>query len=213
MREILGEMPPGTALDAACGTGRHTEYLAARGHLVIGVDSSRDMLEHARRRVPDARFQQGDLHRLPVAGGHVDIVVCALALSHVPHLKPVFTEFARVLRPGGHLVISDIHQELVALGSIPRVRCSGGEPRLLPAFRHRASDYLKAALPLGLQLRRCDEPRMSGGADSAMIAENITTGPWDDWPWSLLGIVSAASGAAWNGTPAAIIWHFQLADR
>jgi SAM-dependent methyltransferase len=213
VHEILGELPLGTALDAACGTGRHTEYLATQGHRVIGVDSSPDMLERARKRVPQAEFRQGDLHRLPLPDGHVDIVVCALALSHVPDLKPVFTEFARVLRPGGHLVVTDIHQELVALGSVPRVRGADGEPGLLSAFRHRASDYLNATLPLSLQLRRCEEPRMSGGDDPAVMAEDITTGPWDVWPWSLLDIVPAASGAAWNGTPAAIIWHFQLADR
>jgi len=46
----------GVALDAACGTGRFAEFLAQRGHQVIGVDSSPDMLAHARRRVPAARF-------------------------------------------------------------------------------------------------------------------------------------------------------------
>ncbi len=212
VHDIVGRLPPGTALDAACGTGRHTEFLAARGHRVIGVDSSPDMLQRARHRVPRAEFRQGDLHRLPVPDGHVDIVVCALALSHVANLEPVFSEFVRVLRPGGHLVVTDVHQERVALGSVPRVRLAGGEPGLLPAFRHRASDYLNAALPLGLQLRRCEEPGMPAAADPAPMAEDITTGPWDAWPWSLLDIVPAASGAAGNGTPAVVIWHFQRPD-
>jgi SAM-dependent methyltransferase len=212
VHEILGELPPGIALDAACGTGRHAQYLAAKGHRVIGVDGSPDMLEHARKRVPQAEFQHGDLHQLPVPDDHVDIVVCALALSHVADLRPVFTEFARVLRPGGHLVVTDVHQELVALGSVPRVGCADDEPGLLPASRHRASDYLNAALPLGLQVRRCDEPRMSGGDDRAVMAGDIATGPWEAWPWSLLGLVRAASAAVFDGTPATIIWHFQLAD-
>jgi hypothetical protein len=43
------------------------------------------------------------------------------------------------------------------------------------------------------------------------MPEDIAPGPWDSWPWSLLGIVPAAA-AAWKGTPATIIWHFQLAD-
>ncbi len=209
--EILGALPPGTALDAACGTGRYTGFLADQGHRVVGVDSSPDMLERARKRVPQAEFRRGDLHDLPVPDGHVDIVVCALALSHVPDLRPVFTEFARVLRPGGHLVVTDVHHELVVLGSVPRVRRADGEPGLLPAFRHRAGDYLGAALPQGLELRRCAEPRMSGGAQRAPMADDITAGPWDEWPWSLLGIIPAAAAAAWNGTPGAVIWHFQLA--
>jgi ubiquinone/menaquinone biosynthesis C-methylase UbiE len=209
VHDILGSLAPGVALDAACGTGRYTAYLAARGHRVIGVDSSPDMLAHARARVPNATLLRGDLHQLPLPDDHVDVVVCALALAHLPEVGPAITEFARVLRPGGSLVIADVHHELVALGSVPRVRSAEGDPGLLPQFRHRASDYLRAALPLGLRVRRCEEPRMSGETGGEM-PEEIATGPWDVWPWSLLGIVPAAAGAAWDGTPSEMIWHFQL---
>ena len=109
----LASREPGVALDAACGTGRFAEFLAKRGHRVIGVDSSPDMLAHARRRVPDAEFRLAELDRLPLPDDSVDVIVCALALVHVPRLHPVLAEFARVLRPGGDLVISDIHHELV----------------------------------------------------------------------------------------------------
>lgn len=164
VREILDRLPNGTVLDAACGTGRYAAYLAAYGHRVVGVDSSPDMLARARLRVPDAEFLLGDLHRLPLASDAADIIVCALALTHLPALGPVMAEFARVLRPGGHLVISDVHQETVFLGSVPPVRGADGQPGRLPAHRHLAGDYLRAALPLGLQVRRCEgtsppEPR------------------------------------------------------
>jgi SAM-dependent methyltransferase len=212
VHEILDPLSPGVALDAACGTGRHAEYLAARGHQVIGVDSSPEMLARARVRVPTADFRPGDLHRLPLADDQVDIVVCALALTHLPKLTPAIAEFARVLRPGGHLVISDVHQVRVALGSVPRMRSATGEPGLMPGYCHWASDYLHAALPLGLQLRRCDEPMVPVGDEPAPPAENIAAGPWDQWPWSLLDIVPAAASAAFGGTPTTIIWHFQLAD-
>lgn len=213
VHHILDSLPTGIALDAACGTGRYAHHLSALGHRVIGVDSSPDMLARARTRTPQAEFQQGDLHELPLPDDHVDTIVCALALTHLPDLKPVIAEFARVLRPGGHLVISDVHQELVALGSVPRVRSAAGAPGLLPAYRHRASDYLDAALAPGLQVRRCKEPRMHTSDDSTGLVDDIATGPWDRWPWSLYGIVPAAYSAAYNGTPATIIWHFQLADR
>src|SRR5215468_10654287 len=101
MHEFIDALPPGDALDAACGTGRYAEYLAGRGHRVVGVDSSPEMLERARSRVPSGEFRPGDLHRLPLPDGCVDLVVCALAVSHVPALTPVMAEFARVLRPGG----------------------------------------------------------------------------------------------------------------
>jgi SAM-dependent methyltransferase len=212
VHEILGALPTGTALDAACGTGRHAAFLAAQGHRVIGVDTSPDMLDHARRRVPQADFRIGDLHELPLPDDHVDIVVCALALTHLPDLGPPIAEFARVLRPGGHLVIFDMHHERVALGSVPRVRSASGEPGLLTGYRHRAGDYLNAALPLGLQVRRYDELGQPGRADDpAGLPETFDVGPWDAWPWSLLEIVPAAVDAAWAGTPSTLIWQFQLA--
>src|SRR5207244_9417313 len=46
VREILDGLPPGVTLDAACGTGRHSAYLASLGHTVIGVGSSPAMLGH-----------------------------------------------------------------------------------------------------------------------------------------------------------------------
>src|SRR5215831_7505363 len=73
--ECLGGRPPGVALDAACGTGRYAEFLAGRGHRVIGVDSSPDMLARAGRRVPDGEFHVAELDRLPLADDSVDIIV------------------------------------------------------------------------------------------------------------------------------------------
>jgi SAM-dependent methyltransferase len=201
---------PGVALDAACGTGRHAAYLVARGHRTIGVDSSPDMLARARARVPEADFRQGELHRLPVPDDHVDVIVCALALVHLSDLGPAFGEFARVLRPGGRLVVTDVHHEIVALGSVPRMRSAAGEPGLLPAYRHRAADYLAAALPLGLRVRRCEEPGRTSGAVPGELPAEIVPGPWDDWPWSLTALVPAASAAVWNDAPAVMFWDFEL---
>jgi len=74
------------ALDAACGTGRFAGFLARRGHRVIGVDSSPDMLAHARQRVPETGFHVAGLARLPLPDDWVDVIICALALDHVPAL-------------------------------------------------------------------------------------------------------------------------------
>lgn len=210
--EILRDLPIGVALDAACGTGRYTAHLAAQGHRVVGVDSSPEMLEHAHRRLPQADLRLGDLLKLPLPDRGVDIVVCALALTHLPDLAPAMIEFARVLRPGGHLVISDVHHSRVALGSVPRMRTADGDRALLPAYCHLASDYLGAALPQGLQVRRCESRRLPVRDDILHSPEEITVGEWDDWPWSLLDVLPAAARAAFGGTPATIIWHFQLDD-
>jgi ubiquinone/menaquinone biosynthesis C-methylase UbiE len=119
MRRILDGLPAGTALDAACGTGRHAAYLSSRGHAVVGVDICPQMLEVARAKVGGADFREGELHQLPVADQSVDLVVCALALTHVSDLGPVLAEFARVLRPGGHLVISDSRMKCRPVQALP----------------------------------------------------------------------------------------------
>ncbi|RJQ68746.1 class I SAM-dependent methyltransferase [Pseudonocardiaceae bacterium YIM PH 21723] len=205
---ILDPLPPGVALDAACGTGRYSRLLADRGHRVIGVDSSPDMLAHAGKRVPDGRFLTGDLHDLPVGAGEVDLVVCGLALAHVSRLDPVFAEFARVLRPGGHVVIADMHPESVARGANPTLRGADGRPGRMISTRHLIGDYLRAALAAGMQVRDCREVARPAIPDGPAATD---PGPWDVWPWSLAAMVPEAARAASGDAPAIVVWHFQLA--
>jgi len=193
--EFLSGRAPGVTLDAACGTGRFAEFLAARGHQVIGVDSSEDMLAHARRRVPGAQFHVAELDQLPLPDHSADVIVCALALVHVPRLEPVLAEFARVLRPGGDLVISDIHHELVTRGSVIKARGPAGEPCIVATYRHQLGDYLRAALSLGLQVKRCEEPTATGTGEPLPVpAPQI--GDWSSWPWSLMDYLPSVARAA-----------------
>ena len=213
VREILDGLPVGIALDAACGTGRHTEYLASLGHTVIGVDTSPEMLARARAKVPDGTFHEADLHDLPLADDSVDLVVCAIALSHVADLAPALAELVRVLRPNGHLVISDSRGLIGDIG-LPLVRVGpDGEVGYMPVYARLASDYLAAALPLGLQVRRCEEPRRPSPLvdDDGTEPDHVPGEPPNIW--SLHALAPAATNAAWRDNPAAIIWHFQLDRR
>jgi ubiquinone/menaquinone biosynthesis C-methylase UbiE len=214
VREILDGLPRGVALDAACGTGRHSGYLASLGHTVIGVDSSPAMLERAREKVPSGVFHEADLHDLPLPDDHVDLVVCGLTLVHVPNLEPVLAEFVRVLRLGGDLVISDQRGLLPGVGvPVVKERHDGGHG-YMPVWTRLASDYLAAALPLGLQVRRCEEPRRpfplvddSGVSEGAPVPDHVPGAPPNIWalhPWC-----PTATNAAYRDTPAVIIWHFQ----
>ena len=216
VREILDGLPRGVALDAACGTGRHSAYLASLGHTVIGVDSSTAMLERAREKVPGQDFREGDLHDLPLPDDHVDLVVCALALMHVPHLEPALAELVRVLRPGGDLVISD-WRSLVKDIALPVVKARpDGSLGYMPTKSRLTSEYLAAAIPLGLQVRRCEEPRVpsplvDAGGDSihgGPDPEHVPGEPPNIW--ALHRWCPAATNAAYRGKPSSIILHFQL---
>lgn len=207
LQKIFDELPVGVAVDAACGTGRLADELASRGHEVIGVDSSPDMLERARDRVSSGDFRVGDLRRLPVDDGTADLVTCALALTHVAALAPVMAEFARVLRPGGHLVLSDMHPERVLRGMIPPVRGPQGRPGRLESYRHAVGDYLRAALAAGLELQRCEEPVIPAGGPAATATTD--PGPWELWPWSLAALVPEAQAASDADVPVMLIWQFR----
>ncbi|MDQ3493802.1 MAG: class I SAM-dependent methyltransferase [Chloroflexota bacterium] len=217
VRRILDGLPVGVAVDVACGTGRHAQYLAGLRHTVTGVDSSADMLAVARVKLPDVSFLEGDLHALPVADGSVDVLVCALALTHVPDLAPAFAEFVRVLRPGGHLVTSDSRGLIADIGlPIVGARTSTGDWGYMPAWTRLASDYLSVALPLGLQVRECVEPRRPAPLIDDEESDMITGGPpppvelTEPWSvWALHDFAVEATNAAWAGNPAALIWHFQ----
>ncbi len=217
VREILDGLPIGVALDAACGTGRHAAYLASLGHTVIGVDSSPGMLARAREKIPQGEFHEAGLHELPLADDSVDLVVCAIALVHLEDIEGPFREFARVLRPGGHLVVSN-QSGLIGDIILP-VLIDGPEGDLgyLPVYPRLASDYLAAALPLGFQVLRCEEPRVPSPlldeeGRSIHDGERLPPQNPDDPPyiWSLHAEVIEATNAAWRGKLSSIIWHFQL---
>jgi hypothetical protein len=127
-------------------------------------------------------------------------------------LAPVLAEFARVLRPGGHLVISDSRGLPCGLGTPIVKALPGGGFGYLPHRNHLTSDYLAAALPLGLQVRRCEEPCFPDP-----VLDPDMTSPPEAVPayqpadhWSLQPWCPAATNAAYHDTPAVIIWHFQL---
>jgi SAM-dependent methyltransferase len=97
-------------LDAACGNGRYSRFLlkhADPGALLTAFDLSPGMLRRARRRLASDRvsFAVADLTRLPYADGLFDAAVCGWVLEHLPDPRLGLRELARVLAPGGRLLL------------------------------------------------------------------------------------------------------------
>jgi ubiquinone/menaquinone biosynthesis C-methylase UbiE len=97
-------------LDAACGNGRYSRFLlrhADADAVLTSFDLSPRMLLRARARVRSERVTHAvaDLTRLPYADGSFDAVVCGWVLEHLPDPRSGLRELARVMQPGGKLLL------------------------------------------------------------------------------------------------------------
>jgi len=193
MRLLLDPLPPSVVLDAACGTGRYSAYLAGRGHRVIGVDRSGAMLAKARAKLPQCAFHEGDLEALPLASASVDAAVCALALLHLPEVARAIAELARVVRPGGRVIVSDVHPFLVLLGWQAQFRTAAGGAGFMRLHPHLPSAYCQAFAAAGLRVRTCHEPPLTPEAAVTAAAEPLPE----------------ANRAAWVGLPGVLVWDLE----
>ena len=97
--------------DLGCGTGHAAAALAPFVQQVIAVDRSGDMLQNARKRLrdwPNVDVRRGELEALPIGDRELDAATLLLVLHHLPKPGEALREAARVLRPGGRLLICDM---------------------------------------------------------------------------------------------------------
>ncbi len=107
--EFVAELPDGASVvDVGCGPGRAAAWLAARGLEVRGVEPSEVMVATARREHPTLRFEVGSLQAMPLDDGAVDALVAWYSIIHDPldALEPAWVEMARVVRPGGRVLLA-----------------------------------------------------------------------------------------------------------
>jgi ubiquinone/menaquinone biosynthesis C-methylase UbiE len=112
LHALLGLIDPGwTVGDLGCGTGQVTETLAPFVRRIVAVDESPEMLATARRRLRGlghVEVRRGELEALPLERGSLDAAVLFLVLPYVAEPAAALAEVARVLRPGGRLLIADM---------------------------------------------------------------------------------------------------------
>lgn len=108
-RRVGGAVAPrrADALDAGCGAGRLIPHLESLGCRVVGADASQGMIREARSRLPKTRFEIAALDAMPFEDGAFDGLVAWYSIIHTPpdELPGVFVEFARLVRPGGFVLL------------------------------------------------------------------------------------------------------------
>jgi SAM-dependent methyltransferase len=102
--------PPGRlTLDVGCGEGRVGRELIARGHKVLGFDSSPELVEAAAHGEPPMEAMVADAREVPLEDGIADIAIAFMVLQSVDDLGAVMREIARLLEPGGRLCLAVVH--------------------------------------------------------------------------------------------------------
>ena len=109
--EVLGDKPLGRLIDIGTGTGRMIELFGRRADQAVGVDRSSEMLRLARVKLEAAgiasSLRQGDMYALPLANHSADSVIIHQVLHYAPSPAAAIAEAARVLAPGGTLLVVD----------------------------------------------------------------------------------------------------------
>ena len=181
MLERVLAVAPRTALDVGCGEGRFCRILSAEGIKTTGIEPTPRLRQAAIERHPNGAYIDAFAEHLPLDDASYDLVVSYLSLIDIPDFRAAISEMARVLAPGGRLLIANLTSFNTAGMGTGWIDGPNGQ-RFFPidhyleeapedvAWRgieivnwHRPlSTYMQALLGAGLQLTYFDEPAPAG---------------------------------------------------
>ncbi len=170
------------ALDVGCGEGRFCRILKERGISAVGIDTSVSLLDAAKRRDPSGTYHLANAEQLPFDNDSFDLAVSYVTLCDIPDFRAAIGEIARVLLPGGTLLLANLSSMSTANGGMGWAKDENGQVLYWPIDRyleehslrfewsgisvvswHRPlSAYMSALLAAGLHLEFFDEPRPLG---------------------------------------------------
>jgi SAM-dependent methyltransferase len=186
----------GNALDVGCGEGRFCRMLKAAGVQATGIDPTRPLIELARQRDPSGDYRLGRAERLDFAEASFDLVVSYITLIDIPDFRTAIREMARVLKPGGSLLMANLTGFSSACATQGWLKDDKGEHLHFPVDNylnefpfwlewsgirienwHRPlAAYMAAFLESGLILKFFSEPEPVSG--EAIQQERARRVPW-----------------------------------
>ncbi len=177
MLRLAGDVANRRVLDVGCGEGRCCRMLAERGAETVGLDPVPAFVERARKAHSGGEYVEGQAEALPFHDAAFDLVVAYLTLIDIADHRAAIAEMARVLRPGGRLIVANLqsfittrpdawrrnergektHVEVDDYFEERANRCEWGDISILNWHRPLQS-YMAAFLGAGLVLRAFEEP-------------------------------------------------------
>jgi SAM-dependent methyltransferase len=168
-----------SALDVGCGEGRFCRMLGALGIRTTGVDPTEALVARARALDHGGDYRIGMAERLDFEDHSFDLVISYLSLIDIPDLRTALYEMARVLRPGGRLLIANLTGFTTAGMVFGGRRPRGADKKASYLDEHSSEvswgairirnwhrpleTYMKGLLEVGLRLSHFSEPRPYGG--------------------------------------------------
>ncbi len=156
MLKLCGEVKDLRVLDVGCGEGRFCRMLAQRGAQVTGLEPTSRLLEEARKRHPEGRYEPGDAAKLPYGDSSFDLVVSYVALVDIADYRTAIREKSRVLKPGGRVVLANL-QPFATTSPTGWHRDKKGKKMHFPVDRY-PDEYHNIARWKGIEIRQYHRP-------------------------------------------------------
>jgi 2-polyprenyl-3-methyl-5-hydroxy-6-metoxy-1,4-benzoquinol methylase len=159
LRQTLSNIDFTSCLEVGCGTGKNTEWLAAKAKEVLAIDLSEEMLNKARNKTykGNVSFLQFDMNETwDFTNRQFDMVVFSLVLEHIKDIDNIFNKVSEKIKPGGYLYLGELHPFKQYTGSKAKFETDKGT-QLVTCFTHHVSDFTKAANKNGFQIILIDE--------------------------------------------------------
>ncbi len=139
-------------VDVGCGTGRHWyDLLRQQPARLVGYDVSREMLSILKSKFPAQEIHRQTSHLLDQPDNHFDLLVSTLTVAHIPDIQAAMKEWARVVKPGGSLIITDYHPATLEKGG-QRTFLYKGKTVAVKNHIHPLHFMMETARALGLEL-------------------------------------------------------------